>query len=276
MIKNVHFFDAGYTMHPEASVMKNGAFKKIPFPARVCAIEHAKLGVILFDTGYSAQFQEFTKRFPEKLYALITPVFLDVQKTAVMQLKALGINASDVKYIIVSHFHADHIGGLRDFPNARYIYSSESKKVLTTQGRWKNTLRGFIPQFLPDNFLDQSIVLEHSQRRLHSCNLGAFNFGWDIFGDGSIWGIPLPGHAAGHMGIYYQFKEKEYFLIGDAAWTTKALKMCRGPSRLATLIFDSKKDYQNTFKHLHELLVQKNEQNRCLEILPCHCADFSF
>lgn len=276
MISQVHFFDVGYTIHPEASVMKKGRIKKIPFPAKVCALEHSKLGVVLFDTGYSSKFKEFTKKFPEKLYSLITPVFIDEQKTTLMQLKSLGISEGDVKYIIVSHFHADHIGGLRDFPHANYIYSSESKKILGIQGRFKRILRGFIPQFLPDNFLEQSIILENSFLKLHPNDLGVFKFGWDIFGDGSIWGIPLPGHAAGHMGIYFQFKGKEYFLIGDAAWTSKGLKDCISPPMISTLIFDSNKKYQNTFKNLHELWKKSEKEKRNLDIIPCHCSDYVF
>ena len=31
------------------------------------------------------------------------------------QLKSLGLETSDIKHIIISHFHADHIGGIKRF-----------------------------------------------------------------------------------------------------------------------------------------------------------------
>jgi len=271
MINSVRFLEAGYTVHPEISVMKTGSFKKIPFPATVCVIEHSKLGVILFDTGYSAKFHEYTKRMPEKLYAMLTPVNIDVKTTAIEQLKSLGISAKDVRYIIVSHFHADHIGGLDDFPYARFIYASEAQKTLKIKGRFKQVLQGFIPQFLPETFSERSTLLDPKALRVHHCELGNFSHGWDVFNDGSIWAIPLPGHAAGHLGIYYRFNNKEYFLISDAAWTSEGLESNLGPSYLTTLIFDCKRSYNNTFQNLHNLWIEKNQNKRFLNIIPCHC-----
>ena len=37
------------------------------------------------------------------------------------QLKEKGINKEDIKYIIISHLHPDHIGGLKFFPNSNLI-----------------------------------------------------------------------------------------------------------------------------------------------------------
>ena len=44
---------------------------------------------------------------------MLTKVVIDKNQEAKMQ-----INPDEVSHIILSHLHADHVGGLIDFPNA--------------------------------------------------------------------------------------------------------------------------------------------------------------
>ena len=58
---------------------------------------------------------------PYSLYRRITPLFLRPELAVARQLGAFGLKPPDIRLIFVSHFHADHIAGLRDFPDATYV-----------------------------------------------------------------------------------------------------------------------------------------------------------
>ena len=117
----VNFFQAGYCTHPEAIVMRDRPWKIMEFPSIVALISHPQIGSILFDTGYSNRFFQETSSFPFRLYALTTPVYFQDEDSAAYQLEKEGIQPETIQSIIISHFHADHIGGLGDFPQANFI-----------------------------------------------------------------------------------------------------------------------------------------------------------
>lgn len=89
---------------------------KRKFFATWLLIRHPQLGIVLFDTGYSQHVFDAASRFPDRAHLWATPVTLHPHETAAEQLREMNIEPSDVGHIIVSHFHVDHIGGLRDFP----------------------------------------------------------------------------------------------------------------------------------------------------------------
>lgn len=76
-----------------------------------------------------------TRNLVFRLYRRVTPVYFDPQQALVRQLSATGLAAKDVDAIILSHFHADHIAGLRDFPDVSCICSGEGwRQVRTLRG----------------------------------------------------------------------------------------------------------------------------------------------
>lgn len=60
----------------------------------------------------------------EEMYRWLTPV--TVNKSLHEQLAMHHIKAEEINYIIISHFHADHIGGWKIFPNAQFICHPEA------------------------------------------------------------------------------------------------------------------------------------------------------
>ena len=40
------------------------------------------------------------------------------------QFKAAGYTPEDVRFVVLSHLHQDHIGGLAAFPRARFVVAS--------------------------------------------------------------------------------------------------------------------------------------------------------
>jgi len=80
-------------------------------------------GIILIDTLNSAE---------------------DAEKVIVPSLQKLGLDPTQIKYIIVQHGHADHFGGalyLQDKYNARVVMGAADWEIIGGQGRGGGTGR---------------------------------------------------------------------------------------------------------------------------------------
>jgi len=233
----------------------------------VAVLEHRRRGIVLFDTGYSLRFYEQTQKWPERAYALVTPVAISSEQTVVHQLQQQGIRATDVRTIILSHFHADHIGGATDFPRASFVYQRSAWDAVRHLGRLRSTQAGFLRGLLPADFEARSAAV--AQDALFDGVNGLPFRGCDLFGDASAFLIDLPGHARGHSGLYVHAEERDYFLVGDACWVSRAFRENQMPHVLTALIMDSRSKYRSTLLALHDIAARRPE----LRIVPCHCAE---
>ncbi|MCB0350022.1 MAG: MBL fold metallo-hydrolase [Bdellovibrionales bacterium] len=266
---NISFLKSGHCFHPEFVSKKGGSFQSVMFPATVALIEHPRYGVLLFDTGYSEHFFTATKKFPEKLYRMVTPVELNQTEILRNQLKERGIGVKDVKNIFLSHFHGDHIGGVKDYPDAQFIYDHASYDSLKNLSNFSALRRAFLPQLLPSNFIERSLPV-HSAQMSACAEVEGFLTGYDMFGDQSVVAVYLPGHEIGHMGLIVRANDqKTYLLAADAAYHRDAyLKGCL-PHPLARIIIQDYDAYKTTNDKLSHLSVARPE----ITIIPCHCMD---
>jgi len=264
----VTFFKAGYCTHPEAMVIRDRPWKPIEFPSLVALISHPKIGLILYDTGYSNRFFQETRNFPFRLYALTTPVYFQEQDSAINQLQQEGIEAQGIQSIIISHFHADHIGGLRDFPQANFICFKSAYDAVKYRQGFKALKAGFLSGLLPSDFEHRAIFAEHQSEVSLPPEYAPFTKGFDLFGDGSILAVELPGHATGQLGLFFVDEtEQSYFLIADACWLSRAYQELVQPNPIANLIFANSKEYVDTLAQIHQL----HKLNPAIKIIPTHC-----
>ena len=109
-------FETGWCTHIGCIALKGAGLKVCKFPARAWLLEVGEKRW-LWDSGYSSWFEHYTQSGVFRLYRQVTPVHFEPQQALVRQLSAHGLAAKDIDAIILSHFHADHIAGLRDFPD---------------------------------------------------------------------------------------------------------------------------------------------------------------
>jgi glyoxylase-like metal-dependent hydrolase (beta-lactamase superfamily II) len=96
----------------------------------------------------------------------------------------------------------------------------------------------------------------------------ALGRGFDLIGDGSLLAVPLPGHAAGHMGVVARDEQgRQLLLAADSSWSLRAIRECRLPSVIARPMTHDWAAYRATLGELHRLSVGHPE----LVILPSHC-----
>ena len=83
-------------------------------------------GLVLIDTGFGSHDCADPARRLGPVRYLIRPV-LRRDETAVAQVERLGFRPDDVRHIVITHFDADHIGGLADFSHAQvHVTSTEA------------------------------------------------------------------------------------------------------------------------------------------------------
>lgn len=252
----VEMIKAGHCSHPGCVAERGCGLAPKTFPNYCALIRHPLYGNTLFDTGYHPAFFEQTKRFPERLYALTTPV--TIEHTLRQQLEAAGVGADSIKRIILSHFHADHIAGCADFNPDEYVADLFGYQRLMALSRFGQVRKGFIKGLLPKDFESKAAWVKRYPQKLSSILGVELKHDFDccmLFKDGSAYLVDLPGHAAGHMGALLRTVRGWIFLTGDAFWTQGNL-LGRKPSFLARLIMDEVRPYMVTLQALSYLHAQ--------------------
>ncbi len=245
-------FRVGHCTHPSCMALKGSGFKSRCFPSRAYLIE-TSLGNYLWDTGYADRFKEATSKGIYALYAWITPVFFEPHESLLGQLAARGMTANDIHTVVISHFHADHIAGIRDFPKARLLCSSSGWSAVQHLSGFHAVRQAFVPALLPNDIESRLAFVEAHPAQALPSQLAPFRRGWDITGTGEIIVVSLPGHAAGHLGAFVRTDEGWILLASDAAWTTESYQQLRGPSELSFLVQHRRAEYYRTLRMLHAL-----------------------
>ena len=245
----------GWTSAREALLLRGGSWSKVVrCSVTAVLLESRQHGPVLFDCGYSSRFFAETEGWPGSLYRALTPATLTDPTGIAGILRRRGIDPDRLAHLIASHWHADHVGGLRDFPHA-VVHANRSgwEAVRSLQGL-AAVQRGVLPGLFPEDL----------EQRLHDVNEGD-----DVFGDGSLTVLELPGHAVGQIGIRFVAEDQRpVLLVADACWLSTAFRENRPPHPLTKILHDSKA-YQDTLQRLYDL--SRSEPD--LLIVPSHCPE---
>jgi glyoxylase-like metal-dependent hydrolase (beta-lactamase superfamily II) len=117
------------------------------------------------------------------------------------RLKELSLTPEQVKYVGISHFHADHTGQLAPFTNATlFIGKGDWDQITSPTPMQGANVAGF------KSWIDEKRKVE------------PLTGDKDVFGDGSVIVLRTPGHTPGHSALLVRLKEMGPVLLsGDAA-----------------------------------------------------------
>ena len=199
-----------------------------PRPVNVYAIEHAA-GLVLFDLGQDrASVTDPGAYFPGQpirfLYDRLARFQIGPQETLTAQLAARGYAASDVRIAVMSHLHEDHIGGIRELPNAEFLVS---RAEWATMEQPLPELRGFLRRHIDvPGVRYRKLAFEPTADPA----LEPFGEAHDLMGDGSLVLLPTPGHTAGSMSLLVRrTSSASLLMVGDVTYEVELLETGRIP-----------------------------------------------
>lgn len=174
-------------------------------------IEHP-LGLIVVDTGIPEQAND-PVYFPPQMRLVQRAAKFRIPTGGEIgpQMQQLGYDQHDVRYVVLTHLHQDHDGGLHHFPKAEFIVSrTEWEAANGLAGR----MSGYLNQRWPKWFSPKLVDFQDGPFELFPSS--------QSLGDGLTL-VPTPGHSSGHMSLIMDQADTRYMFIGDAAYSEKAM-----------------------------------------------------
>ncbi|MEJ2217186.1 MAG: N-acyl homoserine lactonase family protein [Gemmatimonadota bacterium] len=185
-----------------------------PLPIYAWVIEHPE-GVIVVDTGETARVSEpgyFPRWHP--YYRVAVRESVRREEEIGPQLRRLGMTPGDVRWLVMTHLHTDHAGGLHHFPKSEILVSrTEYGAARGLRGK----LRGYLPHRWPEWFAPRLVDFDNEP-------LGPFPRSLRLTRAGDVHLVPTPGHTAGHMSVIVNDGDRVLFLAGDTSYSEENLR----------------------------------------------------
>ena len=111
------------------------------------------------------------------------------------QLARIGVRPEQVATVGISHYHGDHTGQARDFPGARLLIGAADLAALRARSA---EVQADLAHWLSGGGTVTGVEGD-----------------LDVYGDGSVVMLNLPGHTPGHHGLLVQLASGPVLLSGD-------------------------------------------------------------
>ena len=183
-----------------------------PLPIYVWVIEHPE-GLIVVDTGETAE--ATTPGYFPRWHPYFRNVKVQVRPEEEVgpQMRRMGLYPEDVRWVILTHLHTDHAGGLRHFPDAEILVM---RRAYERASGLPGQIRGFLPHRWPPWFSPRLMDLRPEP-------FGTFQRSLRITEAGDVVAVPTPGHTEDHISIVLLSSGTAYLFAGDASYTQEAM-----------------------------------------------------
>ena len=163
----------------------------------ICALFQHPQGVALFDTGCHPDAADSgEERWGRSKARFSRPIF-QRSEAVIGQLEHAGMTAQDIDLVVCSHLHYDHCGCNTFFDRATIICHARELAAARAEDAEP---QGFLRREWDVGLPIHAIEGEH-----------------DVFGDGRLTLIPLPGHTAGSIGAHAVLDRSGSFLLASDA-----------------------------------------------------------
>ncbi len=185
----------------------------VPVPAFL--VEHPTAGAILVDSGLHESVATDPSANLGRRSVRLLPVRMTPEQSAPALLGLRGLEAVDVRFVIMTHLHNDHASGISEFPAATFVASRAEWEAASSGGFRQGYRR---EQF--DHAFDWRLV-DYDDEAIDSHS--TFARAVDLFGDGSVRLLFTPGHSTGHQSVLLRLTAGDLLLTGDAAYTRRTI-----------------------------------------------------
>jgi glyoxylase-like metal-dependent hydrolase (beta-lactamase superfamily II) len=180
-----------------------------PLPIHAWAIEHPE-GVIVVDTGETAGASQpgyFPRWHP--YFRLAVRMSVTPEQEIGPALRGVGIAPADVRWVVLTHMHTDHAGGLAQFPSSEVLVT---RTEYETASGFMGKLRGYLPDRWPPGFAPRLLNLPAEP-------FGPFPASMPLTDAGDVRIVATPGHTHSHVSVVVAEEEGFVFLAGDTSYT---------------------------------------------------------
>jgi N-acyl homoserine lactone hydrolase len=145
---------------------------------------------LLWDTGLSDQLVGNPLTLPGQT--------LRLRRSLVDQLAEIGVRPEQIEFIGISHWHYDHTGQAARFPQARLLIGQGDVEALRATPSPDQDSTDALVHWLNGPGQMQTLRRDH-----------------DVFGDGRVVMLTMPGHTAGHYSLLVRLASGPVLLTGD-------------------------------------------------------------
>lgn len=233
--------------------------ERLWLPVSVYLIEHPK-AKILVDCGWNRDMSPNgtfdksaqIKSLGSRLLYLVNQGKIEKGAAVDEQLSKLGLKPSDLDYVLLTHLDCDHANGLSLVKDAKKILVSADEVTCAKKHS----------------------AVRYKSKWWRGVNLTEFEWNdtegpggksYDLFGDGSIELINIPGHADGLFAVKIKNEKGKYVLLfSDGGYAEKSWK-----EMITSGISLDKKNQKKSLEWIREQSMDEN----CLESLANHDPD---
>ncbi len=218
----------------------------------VAALVRHPQATLLLDGGFGTNVDRHWQTIPWLMRQLAS---YDKGTPAIAQLRDQGIAPDQIKMAFITHSHWDHVSGLEDFPGVEVWMPSAELEFIRAR-RMPGLIDEMIDKLKVRAFDFSGGPYENFDRSL------------DLFNDGSVVLVPLPGHTEGSMGMFVNLRSGKRFLFtGDLTWAMEGFELPAERPWLARKLVDYDEDEaRRSIVKVHQLMKRHPD----LIVVPAH------
>jgi len=262
----IYFLSTGFGNVAKGLFVQGAGWRNIQFPILSVLIERDN-DLVLFDTGIGTRIEEemrpliYWGNLFFHRYVMRTR-FNPQHDALVHQLPRLGFKPSDVRNVVVSHLHWDHAGGMRDFPQAHFFVGRREWDFASNLSKGALFKNAFIKEQIYGAGLDIELIETDPRKPFKN-----FPASYDLFGDGSMIMVDLPGHSPGLMGMFLTMPSGRRFLFSaDTFYFPEGLEERLPKSALMQSLVSEGPEAGASIDRVYELMKSDSQ----LEIVGSH------
>ncbi len=220
----IHHLPTGLIRRNAGVAYRGGSFGDArEFSMGAALVKHPK-GDVLIDTGFGREVDAHFQIMPAPFRKLSA---FERKTPAADQLKSAGYDRSQLRAILLTHAHWDHVSGIPDFPDTPVLVPAPERRFIEEGGAITAVARSLRSVHYEEYAFEGGPYL-------------GFPKSHDVHGDGSIVVVPAPGHTPGSVIVFVSLpNEKRYAFVGDLVWQREGITERAERAWLLRLLADS-------------------------------------